>query len=65
VDGARRLRGFEGVGFIEFEAADVVRHPLVAQIVRAYDRDGRDRGSAPGEGQSDGPGEGTSGGASE
>ncbi len=41
VDGARRLRGFEGVGFIEFEAADVVRHPLVAQIVRAYDRDGR------------------------
>jgi phosphate starvation-inducible PhoH-like protein len=57
VDGARRLRGFEGVGFIEFEAADVVRHPLVAQIVRAYDRDGRDRGSAPGEG--------TSGGASE
>ncbi len=65
VDGARRLRGFEGVGFIEFEAADVVRHPLVAQIVRAYDRDGRDRGSAPGEGQSDGPAEGTSGGASE
>ena len=42
VDGARRLRGFAGVGFIEFEAADVVRHPLVAQIVRAYDREGQD-----------------------
>jgi len=47
VDGSRRLRGFEGVGFIEFDAADVVRHPLVAQIVRAYDRDGRDRNGAP------------------
>ncbi|MGD2019358.1 MAG: PhoH family protein [Planctomycetota bacterium] len=51
VDGARRLRGFEGVGFIEFEAADVVRHPLVAQIVRAYDRDGRERGGPATEGQ--------------
>jgi len=30
------LRGFEGVGFVEFNANDVVRHPLVAQIVRAY-----------------------------
>ncbi len=48
VDGARRLRGFEGVGFIEFEAADVVRHPLVAQIVRAYDRDGRAEDAAGG-----------------
>ena len=65
VDGARRLRGFEGVGFIEFEAADVVRHPLVAQIVRAYDRDGRDRGAAPGEGRPDDAAEGASGGASE
>ncbi len=54
VDGARRLRGFEGVGFIEFEAADVVRHPLVAQIVRAYDRDGRDRNGAPAEPSTEG-----------
>lgn len=65
VDGARRLRGFEGVGFIEFEAADVVRHPLVAQIVRAYDRDGRDRGAAPGEGRADDSADGASGRAAE
>ncbi|MCK7592572.1 PhoH family protein [Pseudomarimonas salicorniae] len=35
------LRGVEGVHFTFFEARDVVRHPLVARIVRAYDaRDG-------------------------
>jgi phosphate starvation-inducible PhoH-like protein len=43
VDGSRRLRGFDGVGFIEFDTSDVVRHPLVARIVKAYDRDGQDR----------------------
>jgi len=31
------LRGVEGISFTFFEAADVVRHPLVAKIVRAYD----------------------------
>jgi phosphate starvation-inducible PhoH-like protein len=31
------LAGVEGVAFTEFEAADVVRHPLVARIVEAYD----------------------------
>ncbi len=31
------LRGVEGVAFTQFEAVDVVRHPLVARIVRAYD----------------------------
>ncbi|MCP3918237.1 MAG: PhoH family protein [bacterium] len=35
-DAVGRLRGFEGIGVTEFVAADVVRHPLVAQIVRAY-----------------------------
>ncbi|MFT5049461.1 MAG: phosphate starvation-inducible PhoH-like protein [Chlamydiales bacterium] len=35
-DAVQRLRGFEGVGVIEFSADEVVRHPLVAQIVRAY-----------------------------
>jgi phosphate starvation-inducible PhoH-like protein len=33
------LRGVEGVGVAMFEAADVVRHPLVERIVRAYDAD--------------------------
>jgi phosphate starvation-inducible PhoH-like protein len=32
------LREVEGVSFTFFEAKDVVRHPLVAKIVRAYDR---------------------------
>ena len=37
-DAVRRLRGFEGVGVIEFAAKDIVRHPLVAQVVKAYER---------------------------
>ena len=40
------LRSVEGVSFTFFEAGDVVRHPLVARIVRAYDaRDAVDAGS--------------------
>jgi phosphate starvation-inducible protein PhoH and related proteins len=31
------LAGVEGVAFTQFTAADVVRHPLVARIVEAYD----------------------------
>jgi phosphate starvation-inducible PhoH-like protein len=37
------LRGVEGISFTFFTAHDVVRHPLVARIVRAYDaRDGKE-----------------------
>jgi phosphate starvation-inducible PhoH-like protein len=32
------LRGVEGISFTFFTASDVVRHPLVARIVRAYER---------------------------
>lgn len=32
------LDGVEGIGFTQFNAKDVVRHPLVQHIVRAYDR---------------------------
>ena len=32
------LRGVEGLAFVDFEDRDVVRHELVARIVRAYDR---------------------------
>ncbi len=38
VDAVRVLRGTRGIGFMEFGEADVVRHPLVQAIVRAYDR---------------------------
>ena len=37
-DAVEVLRGVEGVSFTYFEARDVVRHPLVARIVEAYDR---------------------------
>ena len=38
------LRGVEGIGFCEFTAADVVRHPLVQRIVAAYERIEADAG---------------------
>jgi len=37
-DAVRRLRGFAGIGVVEFSTADIVRHPLVEQIVRAYEK---------------------------
>jgi phosphate starvation-inducible protein PhoH and related proteins len=37
---ARRiLDGTPGIGFVEFDEGDVMRHPLVAGILRAYERD--------------------------
>ena len=35
-DAANRLTGIDGVEIVEFDHTDVVRHPLVAKIVRAY-----------------------------
>jgi phosphate starvation-inducible protein PhoH and related proteins len=37
VDAHQVLRAVEGIGFTEFTSEDVVRHPLVARIVEAYD----------------------------
>jgi phosphate starvation-inducible PhoH-like protein len=45
-DSMATLEGVEGVSFIQFTDADVVRHPLVSRIVRAYDRVEKRRGSA-------------------
>ena len=39
----RILEGVKGVGVSRFEATDVVRHPLVERIVRAYDKDAEGR----------------------
>jgi phosphate starvation-inducible PhoH-like protein len=36
-DALEVLRGVDGIGFTFFESKDVVRHPLVARIVNAYD----------------------------
>jgi len=42
VEAIQVLRGVEGIGFMRFSDADVVRHPLVQSIILAYDRaDGR------------------------
>lgn len=46
MDAVRRLRGFDGVGAIEFDSSDVVRHELVSKIVRAYEK-GESGESAP------------------
>src|SRR5437763_6275228 len=32
------LRGVQGISFVQFDEKDVVRHPLVQRIVRAYER---------------------------
>jgi phosphate starvation-inducible PhoH-like protein len=37
VEAERILRDVPGVGFTRFTAEDVVRHPLVARIIRAYE----------------------------
>ena len=44
-DATEVLRGVDGVSFTFFEARDVVRHPLVARIVRAYEA--REAAQAP------------------
>jgi phosphate starvation-inducible protein PhoH and related proteins len=43
VDARNVLYGIRGIGFTIFQAADVVRHPLVQAIVTAYDAHGRTR----------------------
>ncbi len=42
-DALEILGGVPGVGMVTFSDADVVRHPLVARIVRAYDQRDRER----------------------
>lgn len=42
IDASKLLRNVEGIAMCEFTEVDVVRHPLVQRIVRAYDeRDAR------------------------
>lgn len=36
-DAALRLRGYKDIGIVEFTTRDIVRHPLVEQIVKAYE----------------------------
>jgi len=45
VEALRILEGVEGIGFMRFTEADVVRHPLVQSIIRAYEKDDARRDS--------------------
>ena len=36
----RILHGIDGIDFVYFSERDVVRHPLVQEIIKAYDRYG-------------------------
>ncbi|MBO5814363.1 MAG: PhoH family protein, partial [Alistipes sp.] len=36
----RVVEGIKGIGFVEFDKRDIVRHDLVKHIVEAFDRDG-------------------------
>ncbi len=42
VEALRILKGIEGIGFVWFSQDDVVRHPIVAKIIEAYDSYERD-----------------------
>ena len=37
VDAVSKLEGLPEIGFVRFDKLDVVRHPLVGQIIQAYD----------------------------
>lgn len=36
IDASHKLRGLSKIQFVEFDEHDVVRHPVVAEIIRAY-----------------------------
>lgn len=38
VDVYKKLRDIKGISFIELDGSDVVRHPLVVEILKAYDK---------------------------
>ena len=50
VEAVEVLRGVEGIGFMAFDERDVVRHPLVQSILRAYERAARGEGERGGGG---------------
>ncbi len=50
IDALEVLDGVEGIGVQRFTEADVVRHPLVQSIVRAYERRDAERGAPGGNG---------------
>jgi phosphate starvation-inducible PhoH-like protein len=49
IDAERVLRRVKGIAISRLTSADVVRHPLVARIVDAYDAPARPRGDDDGD----------------
>ena len=39
VNAERTLKDIEKIAFVNFEASDVVRHPVVAKIIKAYEKE--------------------------
>ena len=39
VDAMEKLKGSKAIDFVHFSASDVVRHPVVADIINAYEKD--------------------------
>jgi phosphate starvation-inducible PhoH-like protein len=59
-DALELVEGIRGIGKVQFGDQDVVRHPLVAALIRAYDRRDRDRFEArEGSGGGGGPAAGS------
>ena len=42
VKGINILKGIKGIAFINFTKEDIVRHPLVSKIVKAFDEEGEE-----------------------
>ena len=47
VEATRILKNIKGIGFCTFSDVDVLRHPLVQQIIRAYEKKERGAGKRP------------------
>jgi phosphate starvation-inducible protein PhoH and related proteins len=47
IDAERVLKRVQGIAIVRLTSADVVRHPLVARIVDAYDARNPSEGTAP------------------
>jgi phosphate starvation-inducible PhoH-like protein len=45
VEASRILKNIKGIGFCSFTDIDIVRHPLVQQIIRAYAKKEKKQGN--------------------
>ena len=49
VEAEEIIAGIQGIAVAHFDETDVVRHPLVQRIIRAYERHGTGRNSGSGD----------------